>query len=137
MPASISTNTVRDGVKLLAGLMAEADNQAVRPNGRVSKADVSSLTDAYGDGGVFDKAMEDVHRYARRKYSTSAPTIAQVKSALGDAMKGIGRAAKDDGDNKVLSSAEQVELAKTWKSVVAFAREYEGLTVADLTQPSE
>ena len=86
---------------------------------------------------TFDAALKDVHRYASRKYGTESPTVKQVNSAISDAMKQIGRAAKKDGDAQELSSAEQKDLAKTWKSVVAFAKDYAGLSVADLTQPSE
>ncbi len=134
---SIKTNDVRSGVQLLSGLLKEADAQAARPNGRVSTKDVQGLVDAYGDGGTFDAALTDVHRYASRKFGTSSPTTKQVDQALGDAMKFVARAAKKDGDAKDLSPAEQKELAKTWKSVVEFAKDYAGPSVSDLTQPSE
>ncbi|MEW5847706.1 MAG: hypothetical protein AB2A00_02790 [Myxococcota bacterium] len=127
---SVKLSTVRSGVQLLSALMKEADSVG-RTDGKVSKRDISLLKDTYGDGGSLDTALDKVHRYAAAKTGKASPSITEVNRALADAMKAIAKADLDD--SKALDTAEGRRLAQTWKAVVEFSSDYEGMSVDDLT----
>lgn len=133
--ASIKLDTVRSGVKLLSGLMKEADNHLVEANGdgRVSNFELKAFKDNFGDGGSMDKAMAAVHKYAQAKYGVRNPSSTQLNQALSDAMRFTARA--DIDKSKDLSPTERKSLSKTWDAVVEFAKEYKGTRVTDIVSP--
>jgi hypothetical protein len=133
--ASIKLDTVRSGVKLLSGLMKEADNHLVEANGdkKVSNFELKAFKDNFGDGGSMDKAMSAVHKYAQAKFKVRNPSTTQLNQALADAMRFTARA--DIDKSKDLSPTERKSMAKTWDSVVEFAKEYKGTSVRDIVSP--
>jgi hypothetical protein len=137
--ASIKLDTVRSGVKLLSGLMKAADNvedynlQKANGDKKVTPFELKDFKDNYGDGGSMDKAMSAVHRYAQAKFKVRNPSATQLNQALADAMRFTARA--DIDKSKDLSPTERKSLAKTWDSVVEFAKEYKGTSVRDIVSP--
>jgi hypothetical protein len=133
--ASIKLDTVRSGVKLLSGLMKAADTELAEANAdkKVSNFELKAFKDNFGDGGSMDKAMAAVHKYAQAKYGVRNPSTTQLNKALADAMQFTARA--DIDKSKDLSPTERKALAKTWDSVVEFAKEYKGTSVRDIVTP--
>ncbi|MBI3180902.1 MAG: hypothetical protein HYZ28_02025 [Myxococcales bacterium] len=130
--ASVKLDTVRNGVKLLSGLLKEADFQG-NESGKVSKRELRDFIDNWGDGGSLDDALKKVYRYAQAKYGTQAPSIQELNRALADAMRNAAKADKDH--SKTLSVSERRALATTWKAVVEFAKDYRGSSVSDILHP--
>ncbi|MEW5740747.1 MAG: hypothetical protein AB1938_17600 [Myxococcota bacterium] len=130
--ASVKLDTVRSGVKLLSGLLKKAD-QEWNSNGKVSKRELNDFIDSYGDGASMDKALENVYKYAQAKFKKSEPSVAELNKALADAMRNSAKA--DKNDSKDLSPTERRTMAKTWDSVVEFAKDYKGSSVRDIMYP--
>ncbi|MDP3499769.1 MAG: hypothetical protein Q8S33_05530 [Myxococcales bacterium] len=137
--AAIKLDTVRSGVRLLSGLMKAADNREdynlSKANGdkRLSPFELKEFKDAYGDGASLDKAMTAIHKYAQAKFGVKNPSTTQLNQALADAMKFTARA--DIDKSKDLSPTERKSLAKTWDSVIQFAKDYQGTSVRDIVSP--
>ena len=131
--ASVKLDTVRSGVKLLSGVLKEADLQN-NEDGKVTSREIKDFKDSYGDGASLDKAMTAVHKYAQAKYGVTNPTEKQINSALADAMKYTARA--DINGSKDLSPTERRALSATWEAVVKFAIDYKGSSVRDIVSPS-
>src|SRR2546428_1313020 len=127
MSSSTGLNTVRSGVQLLSAVMKEADAEG-DGNRRVSSREIRDFLDSYGDGGSMDAAVKRMFAYAQNVAQSTSPAITDVNKALGKAMQYIARAA----DGSSLSPAEYAGLAKTWKSVVKFARDYKGNSIDDI-----
>ncbi len=130
--ASIKLDTVRSGVKLLSGVLKKADFEG-NADGKISNGELKAFKDSYGDGASLDKAMASVHKYAQAKFGVTNPSATQLNKALGDAMQFTARA--DIDKSKDLSPTERKALAKTWDSVVEFAKDYKGTSVRDIVTP--
>lgn len=130
--ASVKLDTVRAGVRLLSGLLKKADFEG-DVNGKVTKRELREFKDSYGDGGSMDAALDKVYRYAQAKYHVVTPTVAQLNKALADAMKNSAKA--DTNRDKGLDAAESRKMAATWKSVVEFSKDYQGMSVRDIMHP--
>ena len=124
--SSVRMNTVREGVRLLAKVMKEADAQNT-DDGKVSRRDVSNMLDVHGDGGAMDTAVQKLHAYARHLTGEQSPAVQDVNKALSKAMRSISRA--DANKNRSLSDTEQRDLATTWKAIVEFSKEYKGVSI--------
>jgi len=130
---SVSLDTARSGIKLLSGLMKEAVD-----NKHITK---TSLKSTISDNGldadrVVAGALKKVHDYTCNRYDTDAPTMTQVNKALGEAMRNIAKADNRGNDNDMIDPSEFKKLATTWKSVMTFARDYEGYSVNDMLNMS-
>jgi hypothetical protein len=126
----LKLNDARYGVELLSGLMQAADEEAARPDGKVSKNDIEQLIANHGDGATLDAAVSQVHKYAQAVTSSNSPTIKDINKALGTAMKAVAKADLDKSG--ALDDSEQTKLAETWKAIVAFAIDYKDRDVTSL-----
>ena len=129
---TIKLSSVREGVSLLGEVVEQIDffAQGVFPSGgnkRVSAPEVAYFVDAFYMRPTANAAVEAVLAYAKQRYGTTAPSVAQMNRALAAGMGAIAKA--DANRNGWLSPAEQASLAPTWGAMVAFAKEHKGLDI--------
>ncbi len=130
--AGVKLDTVRSGVKLLSGVLKEVDNR-YDGNKKLSRSELKDYIDTFGDGASLDSALDQVFKYAQKKFNTRQPTLSELNKALADAAKGAARA--DTDHSKTLSRAERRAMADTWQAVVDFAQDYKGSKVSDIVEP--
>lgn len=120
---------VRAGVKLLSGLLKKIDSEG-NSNSAVSKTELKSFVDSWGDGASLDAALNKVFKYAQARFDVATPSVAQLNKALADAMKNVAKGDTNKSGN--ISPTERRVLADTWKAVVDFSKDYKGSTVRDV-----
>lgn len=127
--AGVTLPTVREGVKLLSGVLKKIDAEG-NGDAKVSRGELKNFIDGFGDGASMDAALNKVYRYAQKKYDVSSPSISELNKALSDAMKGVAKGDTNKSGN--LSPTEQKAIADTWKAVADFSKDYKGSSVRDL-----
>jgi hypothetical protein len=133
--ANIKLDTVRGGARLLGKLAREARSEEGTKAQRVTPGAVKNFLAYYGDSGSLDKAMNSVMKYAQAKSGNKSPTVNAFNEALGDAVRNTVKG--DKNASKDLSPAEQKSLAKTWQSVVAFSKDYKGMSVQQVMDQND
>jgi hypothetical protein len=69
--AGVSLPVVRDGVKLLSGVLKKIDAEG-NGDAKVSRGELKNFIDGFGDGASMDAALSKVYRYAQKKFDVTS-----------------------------------------------------------------
>jgi hypothetical protein len=132
MGKSVSLDVARDGISLLSGLMKE--EKAYNDEKNVTKEGLKTFIADHEleSDPVVKKALMDVYNYTCSRYETKSPTMRQINGALKEAMRNIANVDNKGNDNDKIDPSEFKTMAKTWKSIMTFSRDYKDCSVDDV-----